>query len=42
MVDAVHREGGLAGGHSYANADYTLILDSAADLLSFDAYAFLL
>lgn len=40
MVDAVHREGGLAGVHICANADWTLVLDSAADVLSFDAYAF--
>lgn len=40
MIDAVHREGGLAGVHICANADWTLVLDSAADVLSFDAYAF--
>jgi len=40
MIDAVHREGGLAGVHICANADWTLLLDSAADVLSFDAYAF--
>jgi len=40
MIDAVHREGGLAGVHICANADWTLVLDSAADILSFDAYAF--
>jgi methionine synthase II (cobalamin-independent) len=40
MIDAVHQEGGLAGVHICANADWTLVLDSAADVLSFDAYAF--
>ncbi|MCU0561386.1 MAG: hypothetical protein MUD16_14485 [Desulfobacterales bacterium] len=40
LIDAVHREGGLAGVHICANADWTLILDSAVDILSFDAYAF--
>jgi len=40
MIHAVHREGGLAGVHICANADWTLVLDSAADVLSFDAYAF--
>jgi methionine synthase II (cobalamin-independent) len=40
MIDAVHREGGLSGVHICANADWTLVLDSAADVLSFDAYAF--
>jgi methionine synthase II (cobalamin-independent) len=40
MIDDVHLEGGLAGVHICANADWTLVLDSAADVLSFDAYAF--
>lgn len=40
MIDAVHREAGLAGVHICANADWTLVLDSAADILSFDAYAY--
>jgi methionine synthase II (cobalamin-independent) len=40
IIDAVHAEGGLAGVHVCANADWTLILDSAADILSFDAYAY--
>jgi len=40
VIEAVHLEGGLAGVHICANADWTLVLDSAADVLSFDAYAF--
>ena len=40
MVEAVHAEGGLAGVHVCANTDWTLILDSAADILSFDAYTY--
>jgi hypothetical protein len=40
MIEAVHLEGGLAGVHICANTDWTLVLDSAADILSFDAYAF--
>lgn len=40
VIDAVHLEGGLAGVHVCANADWTLILESAADILSFDAYAY--
>jgi hypothetical protein len=40
MIDAVHLEGGLAGVHVCANTDWTLILESAADILSFDAYAY--
>jgi len=37
---AVHQEGGLAGVHVCANTDWSLVLDSAADIVSFDAYAF--
>ena len=40
VIDAVHLEGGLVGVHVCANTDWTLILDSAADILSFDAYAY--
>jgi len=40
VIDAVHLEGGLAGVHVCANTDWTLILDSAADILSLDAYAY--
>ena len=40
MVAAVHAEGGLAGVHVCANTDWTLILDSTADILSFDAYTY--
>jgi len=40
VIDAVHVEGGLAGVHVCANADWSLILESAADIASFDAYSF--
>lgn len=40
VIDAVHQAGGLAGVHVCANTDWSLILDSAADILSFDAYGF--
>lgn len=40
VIAAVHREGGLAGVHICANADWTLVLDSEADIVSFDAYSF--
>jgi hypothetical protein len=40
VVDAVHDEGGLAGIHVCANADWSLILESDADIISFDAYSF--
>ena len=40
VIAAVHREGGLAGVHICANADWTLVFDSEADIVSFDAYSF--
>ncbi len=40
VIDAVHAEGGLAGIHVCANVDWPLILDSKADIISFDAYSF--
>ena len=38
--EAVHAEGGLAGIHVCANADWSLVLESSADIVSFDAYSF--
>jgi methionine synthase II (cobalamin-independent) len=40
VIEAVHEAGGLAGVHVCANTDWSLILDSPADILSFDAYGF--
>ncbi|MCK4388830.1 MAG: hypothetical protein KAV83_01165 [Desulfobacterales bacterium] len=40
VIEAIHQAGGLAGVHVCANTDWSLILDSAADILSFDAYGF--
>jgi len=40
VIEAVHDEGGIAGIHVCANADWSLILESAADIISFDAYSF--
>lgn len=40
VVDAVHKEGGLAGIHVCANADWSILLDSKIDIISFDAYSY--
>ncbi|MFZ5573271.1 MAG: hypothetical protein ACOZF0_22950 [Thermodesulfobacteriota bacterium] len=40
VIEAVHGQGGLAGIHVCANAEWSLVLDSAADIVSFDAYAY--
>lgn len=40
VVDAIHEEGGLAGVHVCANTDWSMVLDTAADIISFDAYEY--
>jgi methionine synthase II (cobalamin-independent) len=40
VIGPIHNEGGLAGIHVCANADWSLILESEADIISFDAYSF--
>jgi hypothetical protein len=40
ICDAIHEEGGLAGIHVCANTDWSLVLESSADILSFDAYGY--
>jgi len=37
---AVHAEGGLAGLHCCGNTDWSLVLSTAVDVVSFDAYQF--
>jgi methionine synthase II (cobalamin-independent) len=38
--EPVHQVGGLTGVHVCANTDWSLVLDSSADIVSFDAYAY--
>lgn len=40
VCEAVHGEGGLAGIHVCANTDWSLLLESSADIISFDAYGY--
>jgi hypothetical protein len=40
VIEAVHAEGGLAGIHVCANAEWSVILESEADIVSFDAYSY--
>jgi methionine synthase II (cobalamin-independent) len=40
VTTAVHQAGGLAGVHVCANTDWTLLLGSEIDIISFDAYNF--
>jgi methionine synthase II (cobalamin-independent) len=40
IIDQIHARQGLAGVHVCANADWSVIFDSKADILSFDAYTY--
>ncbi len=40
VVDAIHGDGGLAGIHVCANTDWSLVLESGADIVNFDSYAY--
>jgi hypothetical protein len=40
IIEAVHLEGGLVGIHVCANTDWSLVLDSSADIVSFDAHGY--
>jgi methionine synthase II (cobalamin-independent) len=40
VVDAIHADGGIAGIHVCANTDWSLVLESGADVVNFDAYAY--
>ncbi|ACL06864.1 conserved hypothetical protein [Desulfatibacillum aliphaticivorans] len=38
IMEAIHQEGALVGVHICANSDWSLVLDSPADIVSFDQY----
>jgi methionine synthase II (cobalamin-independent) len=40
VIEAIHKNGGLAGVHVCANTDWNILLNSEIDILSFDAYSF--
>ncbi len=40
VIEAVHKEGGLTGIHVCGNTEWSLLLDSKADIISFDAYSY--
>ena len=40
VIEAIHAQGALAGIHVCANTDWSLILESGADIVNFDAYGY--
>ena len=40
VFDSVHLEGGLVGVHVCANTDWSVVLESSVDIVSFDAYTY--
>ena len=40
VVDAIHTAGGIAGIHVCANTDWSIIMETGADIINFDAYSF--
>jgi hypothetical protein len=40
VVEAIHLDGGIAGIHCCGNTDWSMLLDSEADIVSFDAFEF--
>ena len=40
VFEAVHAEGGVTGIHVCANTDWSMVMESQADIVNFDAYAY--
>ena len=40
VIEAVHKENGLAGIHCCGNTEWTILIDAGVDIISFDAYLF--
>jgi methionine synthase II (cobalamin-independent) len=40
VIDAIHDAGGIAGIHVCANTDWSIIMETGADIINFDAYSF--
>lgn len=40
VIDAVHKDGGLAGIHCCGNTEWSILVDAGVDILNFDAFEF--
>jgi len=40
VVEAIHQEGAMAGTHCCGNTEWTILIDSGVDIISFDAYEY--
>jgi len=40
MIEAIHKDGALAGIHCCGNTEWTILIDAGVDIISFDAYEF--
>ncbi len=40
VIEAVHKEGALAGSHCCGNTEWSILIDAGVDIISFDAYEF--
>jgi hypothetical protein len=40
VVDSIHKEGALAGTHCCGNTEWTILIDSGVDIISFDAFEY--
>jgi len=40
VIDTIHKEGALAGTHCCGNTEWTILIDSGVDIISFDAYEY--
>jgi hypothetical protein len=40
VIEAIHKENGLAGIHCCGNTEWTILIDAGVDIISFDAFEF--
>ncbi len=40
VIEAIHKDGALAGTHCCGNTEWTILIDAGTDIISFDAYEY--